>query len=114
MHPRIWLPGLTSQTVCVSEVMKLGDPENFPIRHKTLCLLSNEETLPLITCPLLQNFEGEAVHSLGFDLLHKRRVEGKREEGWMQIGTRGGTGGLQRREGGITKLEVWQGLHVDT
>ena len=61
--------------------MRLSDPENFPIRRETLLLLSNEETPPLITCPPLQHFEDQAVHSPGFDTLHERGVEGKRDEG---------------------------------
>ena len=65
---------------CVREVMRLCNPENFPIKYKTLLLLSNEEHPQLITCPQLQHFEDQAVHSPGFDTLHERSVEGKREE----------------------------------
>ncbi len=60
--------------------MRLSDTENFQIRRKTPLLLSNEETPPLITCPPLLHFEDQAVHSPGFDTLHERGVEGKREE----------------------------------
>lgn len=45
----------------VSEVMRLWDPKNVPVRHKNLLLLSNEESPPLITCPRLQD---QVVHSL--------------------------------------------------
>ncbi|KAA8581077.1 hypothetical protein FQN60_002658, partial [Etheostoma spectabile] len=47
----------------------------------TKMLASWNETPPLITCPPLQHFEDLAVQSPGFDTLHKRGVEGKREQG---------------------------------
>lgn len=79
-----------SLSQCVRAVMRLWDPENFAIKRKTPLLFSNEETSPLITCPPLQHFEDQAVRSPGFDTLHERGVQGKREERGKREGMRRG------------------------
>lgn len=76
--------------------MRLCDPKNFPIRQRSLLLLSNEETPPLITFSQPQHFEDQTVPSPGFDTLHERGVvEGTREEG-MDLESKEGKNGQEQ------------------